>query len=173
MKQFKIDSVDGTITVQPHSNHVTFIYRTNRFQGIESLMAYLFPTGATNQASRRYEVTLRDKIKSELITAYQYAVRKLSKQPTTIDLINELCSRGVKVSDLTIQCQQEDCKEECGTSNSVLVELGEAAVEAAEIEGFCDKRLICIAHKAEEDEIHHQEELAEEIEARRTECCDH
>jgi hypothetical protein len=114
-------------------------------------------------------VDLKCELQTKIIASYQEAVKELAKTPTTADLIHELCSRGVKVSDISIQCQTDGCKEECATSSSILVELGEAAVEAAEIEGFCDKRLICMAHKAQEDEERHLEDLAEQQEARKTE----
>ena len=170
MDSFEIQTYQGTITVQPHVGHVTLLFTKLRFTGISSLMEYMFPAGTISVVARRARTTIMNQLQTSIITSYQKALKKAFEQPTTTELINELSERGVKVADLSIQCQADDCKEECATSNSVLVELGEAAVEAAEIEGFCDERLICAAHKAQEDEERHLEDMAEQNEARKTEC---
>lgn len=173
MKQFEYLSSEGLIKIQPLLSGVTFLFRTMRFTDVDSLCEYIYPVGIGMLDARSARKTIvKNALNEKLITAYQKALTVAMHKPETIDLINELCSRGVKVSDISIQCQADKCSEECATSNSVLIELGEAAVEAADIEGFCDKRLICMAHKLEEDEIHHQEKLAEELESRKEECCE-
>ena len=143
-----------------------------RFTDIDYLVEYLYPVlkGGSLEARAARKTQVKNDIQALTISAYQTAVTGLAKEKTTADLIHELCSRSVKVGDMSIQCQTEGCKEECATSRSGLIAIGEAALEAAQIEDFCDDRLICMAHKMEEDEITHQEKLAEELEARKLEC---